>query len=263
MTTGMTQSYNLVQADNGAVTRALIFFGFVIAAALSLATLFAVVFANFFGVPNGVAEFMLTTVVIAACVASPMGALAAQNQYRVDRYQMTLEAMASTDPLTGLLNRRSFKNLAEEEIERMRRTDHSVCIAMVDLDEFKQVNDTYGHAFGDRVLTSIANISHAALRGPFDRLGRWGGEEFIILLSNVTLEQAESVCERLRGRIENSDLTFNGTTTRVTASFGVTELRPNDGLTTCIERADEMLYRAKNGGRNCVVGDEQLCQSAA
>lgn len=258
----MTQSYRLVQADDGAIARALIFFGFVIAAALSLATVFAVVFTNFFGVPHGQSDFMLTTIVIAACVASPMGALAAQNQYRVDRYQMTLEAMASTDPLTGLLNRRSFKNLAEEEVERMRRTDHGVCIAMFDLDKFKQVNDTYGHAFGDRVLTSIANISHAALRGPFDRLGRWGGEEFIILLSNVTLEQAEGVCERLRKRIAGSDLTFNGTTTRVTASFGVAELRPEEGMLACIEKADEMLYQAKHSGRDRVVSQPRL-QSAA
>lgn len=258
----MTQSYRLVQADDGAIARALIFFGLVVAAALSLSTLFAVIVTSFFGVPAAQSDFMLTTIVIAACVASPMGAIAAQNQYRVDRYQTTLEAMASTDPLTGLLNRRSFKNLAEEEIERMRRTQHGVCIAMFDLDDFKKVNDTYGHAFGDRVLTAVSNISHAALRGPFDRLGRWGGEEFIILLTNVTPEQAESVCERLRKRIAGSDLTFNGTTTRVTASFGVAELRPEEGLQSCIEKADELLYEAKSNGRDRVVSKPRL-QSAA
>ena len=258
----MSQSYRLLQADNGAVSRALIFFGFVIAAALSLAVLFAVAITQFFGVPAGQDDFMLTTVVIAACVASPMAALAAQNQYRVDRYQTTLEAMASTDPLTGLLNRRAFKSLAEEELERMRRTDSGVCLVLFDLDHFKQVNDTHGHAFGDRVLTSIANISHGALRGPFDRLGRWGGEEFIILLSNVTLEQASGVCERPRKRIAGSDLTFNGQSARVTASFGVAQLHPEMGLQDCIEKADRLLYEAKKNGRNCVRCEPRIRTAA-
>lgn len=258
----MTQSYRLLHADEGAVSRAMIFFGLVIAAALSLAVLFAVVFTQFFGLPAGQDDFMLTTVVIAACVASPMAGLAAQNQYRVDRYQTTLEAMASTDPLTGLLNRRSFKTLAEEELERMRRTQNSVYIALFDLDHFKLVNDTNGHTFGDRVLTSVANLSHAALRGPFDRLGRWGGEEFIILMSEVSQEQAHAVCERLRKRIAGSDFTFNGKTTRVSASFGVAKLRPDDGLSNCIEKADALLYEAKNGGRNCVRSESKIRSAA-
>ena len=258
----MTQGYRLIEADNGAVSRALIFFGFVIAAALSLSVLFAVLVIKFFGVPAGDSDFMIMTIVIAACVASPMAGLAAQNQYRVDRYQTTLEAMASTDPLTGLLNRRSFKTLAEEELARMERTKNSVYVALFDLDHFKGVNDTHGHAFGDRVLIAIANLSHAALRGPFDRLGRWGGEEFIILLSDVTQEQAESVCERLRKRIAGSDLTFNGKTTRVSASFGLAKLRPEDGLQACIEKADGFLYEAKNGGRNCVRSEPRIRSAA-
>ncbi|MCZ4298692.1 GGDEF domain-containing protein [Henriciella marina] len=258
----MTQGYRLLEADNGAVTRALIFFGFVIAAALSLSVLFAVLVINLFGVPAGNYDFMLMTVVIAACVASPMAGLAAQNQYRVDRYQTTLEAMASTDPLTGLLNRRSFKTLAEEELARMERTRNSVYVALFDLDHFKRVNDTYGHAFGDRVLVSIANLSHAALRGPFDRLGRWGGEEFIILLSEVNQEQAEAVCERLRKRIAGTEVSINGKMTRVSASFGLAKLRPEDGLTACIEKADGYLYEAKNGGRNCVRSEPRIRSAA-
>ena len=258
----MTQGYRLLEADNGAVTRALIFFGFVIAAALSLSVLFAVLVINLFGVPAGNYDFMLMTVVIAACVASPMAGLAAQNQYRVDRYQTTLEAMASTDPLTGLLNRRSFKTLAEEELARMERTRNSVYVALFDLDHFKRVNDTYGHAFGDRVLVSIANLSHAALRGPFDRLGRWGGEEFIILLSEVNQEQAEAVCERLRKRIAGTEVSIIGKTTRVSASFGLAKLRPEDGLTACIEKADGYLYEAKNGGRNCVRSEPRIRSAA-
>ena len=249
----MSHNYRLEQADPNSAVRALSFFGFVIVAALSLAIIFAIIFSSYFGTPRDQSDFMMMTIIITACVAGPMGAIAAQNQYRVDRYHATLEAMASTDPLTGLLNRRAFKVLANEEISRMQRTDHGVCIVTFDIDNFKQVNDAHGHAFGDRVLTSIANISHAALRGPFDRLGRWGGEEFVILLTNVNVDQAQSVCERLRERIASTDLTFNGTTVRVTASFGIAPLTKGCRLEESLEAADQMLYRAKSAGRNKVM----------
>ena len=249
----MGREFRLLEAGQGAVARALTFFGFVLAAALSLATIFAVVLGHFGYVPANEGELVTTTLLIAGCVAGPMGALAAQNQYRVDQYHSTLHAMASTDPLTGLLNRRSFEKLAHEELQRMTRTKHLAAIALFDLDHFKQFNDMYGHGFGDRMLIEIATLSHAELRGPFDRLGRWGGEEFVILMSNLTLEQAEGVCERLRQRIEKSVTSYKDRTARITASFGVAPLNNAQGLTQALEDADEMLYRAKNTGRNKVV----------
>ncbi|WP_300375954.1 GGDEF domain-containing protein [Henriciella sp.] len=249
----MEPQYRLLDAGRGATIRALTFFGFVLAAALSLATIFAVVLGHFGYVPTNQGELVTTTLVIASCVAAPMGALAAQNQYRMDCYHSTLYALASTDPLTGLLNRRSFEKLANEELMRMNRTQTTAAIALFDLDHFKQFNDMYGHGFGDRVLLEIASLSHSELRGPFDRLGRWGGEEFVILLSNLTLEQAESVCERLRQRIERAETSYKDRKGRVTASFGVAALHQNDGLAKALEDADEMLYRAKNTGRNKVV----------
>ena len=156
----MSHNYRLEQADPNSAVRALSFFGFVIVAALSLAIIFAIIFSSYFGTPRDQSDFMMMTIIITACVAGPMGAIAAQNQYRVDRYHATLEAMASTDPLTGLLNRRAFKVLANEEISRMQRTDHGVCIVTFDIDNFKQVNDAHGHAFGDRVLS--ATLRYAA-----------------------------------------------------------------------------------------------------
>ena len=254
----MSREYELLEAGRGAAVKALTFFGFVLTAALSLATIFAVFVTRYGSIPHSDTEFLRTTLMIAICVAAPMGAMAAQNQYRVERYHSTLRAMASTDPLTGLLNRRSFEKLAYEEIERMKRTRHPVSIALFDLDDFKRFNDTHGHAFGDRVLSEIATIGHSELRGPFDRLGRWGGEEFVILMSNLTPEQAYSVCERLRRRIENASMSFKGQTAKVTASFGVATLSPDKGLDVSLEQADEMLYRAKKNGRNRVISANRL-----
>lgn len=258
MPESMRQEYQLLDAGTGAVTRALTFFGFVLTAALSLATIFAVLITKFGTIPADSGEFIAVTILIATCVAGPMGAMAAQNQYRADRYHATLHAMASTDPLTGLLNRRSFEKLAHEEIARMKRTGHTAAIALFDLDYFKQFNDMHGHAFGDLVLTEVARISHAELRGPFDRLGRWGGEEFVILMSSLTIDQAEAVCERLRRRIEKSEMTYKARTARVSASFGVATLDANGGLAKSLEEADAMLYRAKNTGRNKVVCARKL-----
>ena len=254
----MAREYELLEAGQGAAIKALTFFGFVLTAALSLATIFAVGVAQYGLIPHSDSEFIWTTLMIAICVAAPMGAIAAQNQYNLERYHSTLRAMASTDPLTGLLNRRSFEKLAYEDIERMKRTYHPVSIALFDLDEFKQFNDQHGHAFGDRVLSEIATIGHSELRGPFDRLGRWGGEEFVILMSNLTPEQAYGVCERLRRRIESTCMAFKNDTANVTASFGVASLDTDKGLAYSLERADEMLYRAKKNGRNRVVSANWL-----
>ena len=254
----MSREYELLEAGQGSAAKALTFFGFVLAAALSLATIFAVLVTNYGAVPSSESDFIRTTLMIATCVAAPMGAIAAQNQYRVDRYQSTLRAMASTDPLTGLLNRRSFEKLANEEIERMKRAKHPVSIALFDLDDFKKFNDLHGHAFGDRVLSEIATIGHSELRGPFDRLGRWGGEEFVILMSNLTPEQSYGVCERLRKRIETACMSYKDNTAHVTASFGVASLNAERGLAYSLEQADEMLYRAKKTGRNRVVSANRL-----
>ena len=249
----MRREFELVEAGSGAVLKAISFFGIVMAAALSLATIFAVIFAHYGLVPSSPQDFILTTILIASCVAVPMGAISAQNRFKIDKYHMTLHAMASTDPLTGLLNRRSFEKLALEEISRMERSRHKAAIAMFDIDHFKKFNDRHGHAFGDLVLTQIARISHSELRGPFDRLGRWGGEEFVILMSNVTVEQAEAVCERLRQRIEGAPMAHKGKADSVTASFGVAPLNADRGLEATLEQADAMLYNAKNTGRNKVV----------
>ena len=135
----------------------------------------------------------------------------------------------------------------------MRRTQQNAAIAIIDLDFFKEVNDLYGHAAGDRVLKTIAQIAHAELRGPFDKLGRWGGEEFVVLLSDVTPENARIVCDRLRGRIQSALIETGEYQVCVTASFGFCMLNADANVNAAIEAADRALYISKRNGRNRVT----------
>ncbi|MGB3624337.1 MAG: GGDEF domain-containing protein [Henriciella sp.] len=248
----MDRNSDLLSPGKGATYRAFGFFAFVVAAALSLAVIFALLIVNFVGVPSEFSEFLLTTLLIAGCVAGPMGAIAAQNQYQMERYQAMLEAMAATDPLTGLFNRRSFERHAHDEVQRMKRINYPACIAIFDLDHFKSVNDKLGHAFGDQVLIEVAAVTKKQLRGSFDRAARWGGEEFALLLSNVTEDDCRQACDRLRTAIERRVISHKGKTARVTASFGVAPLTTEGGLEASLEEADAMLYEAKKSGRNRV-----------
>lgn len=205
------------------------------------------------GVPDTLQEFLKTTTLVALLVSVPMAGLAAQYDLRIRRSNEKLERLASTDPLTGLLNRRSFLSAVSDEMARMRRTGNSAAIAFVDLDRFKQLNDTFGHKFGDEVLCSLAVLLSDELRHPFDKICRWGGEEFVVLTSNVTPDQARGVFERLRRRIENHCFESGSVHTYVTASFGATPVSAMSNLDEAIQSADEALYAAKHGGRNRIV----------
>ena len=162
------------------------------------------------------------------------------------------ETLASTDGLTGLLNRRAFSISIDEELRRMSRTGDAAAIIFFDLDHFKHLNDQFGLHVGDSVLTKIASIAYSELRNPFDRLARWGGEEFIILLHDMTEENAKSVCERLRVRIESLKVEDKQQDVSFTASFGGSLLHPNQPFDDALNRADAALYDAKANGRNRV-----------
>ena len=138
----------------------------------------------------------------------------------------------------------------------MRRTRQSAALVLIDLDHFKEVNDLHGHNGGDVVLKEVAAIAHSELRGPFDRLGRWGGEEFVVLLSCVDQEQAMLVCERLRRRIEQTSVKLGSKEVSVTASFGMCMMDPETSLNAAIECADGALYAVKRDGRNHVLCHE-------
>jgi len=181
--------------------------------------------------------------------------------------QEELRRLASRDALTGLANRRAFDEHIGQEWTRGRKSDHLVSVLMLDVDHFKQFNDTYGHPQGDACLKSVASVLAGAAARSGDLVSRYGGEEFVLVLPGTTEEGAMVVAERIRAavcglRIPNAASTHGG---MLTVSIGVATGDP--GAVTqeiLIERADAALYRAKHGGRNRVAaaGDEQDCELA-
>lgn len=166
--------------------------------------------------------------------------------------ELELRLIAQIDHLTGALTRRGFVEQAEREIARSRRYGRPSALMMLDLDHFKSVNDTYGHAAGDQVLLQVTEIARVALR-PSDIFGRLGGEEFGILLPETSGDEAMVVAERLRTAIAGYAFRLpNGESLNVTASFGVATLEPaHSSFPVWLESADAMLYAAKSAGRNC------------
>jgi len=162
------------------------------------------------------------------------------------------QTQAITDVLTGIYNRRGIFQLGEFEFQRSRRISRPFCILMMDIDHFKQVNDQYGHSTGDQVLNEFANRNSKNLRTT-DLIGRYGGEEFIVLLPDTNLEAARAIAERMRTGITNIPFDTEKTGLRITSSFGVAEAEEYDTFLNLIEKADAALYQAKSNGRNCVV----------
>ena len=176
------------------------------------------------------------------------------------RLQALLEDQASTDPLTGTMNRTRIEERACFELMRSDRYGDKLALIMIDLDHFKEVNDTFGHLAGDRVLRGFCEIARNCLRAT-DVLGRWGGEEFVALLPETGLKGAQFLADRLRTTLEG--LCFDGEI-KVTASMGVAGYREGDELASLMGRADAALYRAKENGRNRVVIDlEDMKREAA
>lgn len=208
------------------------------------------------GIPVKAADYVRLNLFVTGCVALPTAVIAALHAFETRSYQSRLEALAWTDELTGLLNRRFFLRGAHEECHRMLGKPQTAAVAIIDLDLFKEVNDLFGHAAGDRVLKTVAQIAQSELRSPFDKLGRWGGEEFVVLLSDVTPEDARSFCERLRSRIETALIETGKHQVRITASFGFSMVGAGADISSAIEAADRALYEAKRLGRNRVeMGD--------
>jgi two-component system cell cycle response regulator len=161
--------------------------------------------------------------------------------------------LASTDPLTGLLNRRAFNQWMEHEGPRAHRYAHPLSLALLDIDHFKSVNDRHGHDAGDAVLVKVALVVRESLREA-DIVARWGGEEIVIALPDTDHDGALRACERVRAAIEAARITTpSGSTLAVTASIGVASLLKAEQMAALVARADAAMYRAKAGGRNRVV----------
>lgn len=163
-----------------------------------------------------------------------------------------LERMASTDPLTGLLNRRSMSARLKEEEARHLRNGAPFSLILADVDHFKLINDAHGHAAGDRVLVGVALLLHRALRTQ-DAASRWGGEEFLLLLPDTDLSGAEELASRLRRDVQQNLTELRGVPEGVTLTFGVAAYAPVESVDACLKAADDALYRGKAEGRDRVV----------
>lgn len=167
-----------------------------------------------------------------------------------------MEELATHDPVTGLLNRRALYSHAEAELNRSQRYGKPVSFVMLDIDHFKTVNDRYGHLVGDQALRAVADtLAHN--KRPYDWAGRWGGEEFLLVLPSTGLEEAAAVSDRLRISINEADIPLaDGGALNLKASIGVTSssIDPTavHTLDTLVHQADEALFRAKREGRNRV-----------
>lgn len=169
-----------------------------------------------------------------------------QSNREVFLHQEELNQLAITDKLTGLYNRAKLDEILQNEIDRSQRYSHPFGLVILDLDYFKNINDTYGHQVGDEALIEIATLITEHLRST-DKAIRWGGEEFILIYLDTDRDKVLRLAETLRQKIENHVLKTVG---RKTASFGVTLYRDGDTIDSIIQRADRALYSAKNGGRN-------------
>ncbi|EAQ96569.2 GGDEF domain-containing protein [Congregibacter litoralis] len=159
-----------------------------------------------------------------------------------------LDHLASVDKLTDIFNRRALDAALSTELARAKRYQRSLSLLLMDIDLFKQVNDHYGHLTGDKVLVTLTKEIQQKLRGS-DILGRWGGEEFLIVCPETSLEQARNIAEKIRSSIEQTDFR---PASKITISIGISVLGDNDTAEALVARADRALYMAKSQGRNCV-----------
>lgn len=170
---------------------------------------------------------------------------------KIKEQQIELEKLAYYDTLTGLYNRRKWMSILIDEMERMNIYGHEGSIILLDLDNFKRINDKFGHPSGDKVLQEVAAILKKELPVT-NKVARWGGEEFIILLSETSVSTAVAIAEKLRKVIEGTFIEIGDSKKNVTVSLGVTSLNFKEGFSKSYTRADEALYLAKQRGRNRV-----------
>lgn len=174
-------------------------------------------------------------------------------EQKVELRTHELQHLTETDPLTGLLNRRGMTNRFEKEIARQSRSgkDLCLCLILLDLDHFKQINDTHGHSAGDLALCEVSRVIQSSMRS-YDHAARWGGEEFLILLPDCADVDMMTIAERLRSGISALQIQAGGRSFSFTASIGVHHPRSPQTLDTMLKKVDAALYAAKHAGRNCI-----------
>ena len=201
-----------------------------------------------------IAHFVLTAAIVPtiSSLAAQLASLRARLQAQKEELALALtriQELATRDELTGLVNRRHMMEVLHQHQKRLDRTGHhAFCVALIDLDHFKRINDTHGHGVGDEVLQHFAQEMNQALRGT-DVLARWGGEEFLLLLNDATPQEGYAGLERVRDIVGAAALAPSVPGLTPTFSAGLTRYLPGERLDACIERADRALYQAKAGGR--------------
>lgn len=190
-------------------------------------------------VGNLVVSTLVTALVLLLCL------------YSVNRFRRRLENVAATDSLTGLLNRQAFELMFEQAVHEAHRSKSPLSMILLDIDHFKNINDSHGHLAGDRVIMRVARMLENSLRNG-DVLCRWGGEEFLILLKQTPLSAAQGVAEKLRDTMAAEQLQLGNKTLGITGSFGVAQFGGVETLVHFFARVDRALYLAKSAGRNRV-----------
>lgn len=153
--------------------------------------------------------------------------------------------LAQKDGLTGIYNRQYFEQLAKVEFSKSQRFHSDLCIAMIDIDKFKTINDTYGHYAGDLVLKTVAKTINESIRS-FDLFGRFGGDEFVLLMANTNYAEAALIISRLKHILENIEMIYNDSAIHISASFGLYQMHDEEFLEKVIIEADKKLYEIKN-----------------
>jgi len=176
----------------------------------------------------------------------------------LEKVNKNLYKIAHTDFLTKTMNRRNFFIHAQNNFAIAQKNDQSLCVVMIDIDNFKKFNDKYGHNIGDKILILFAqkikkNITEKTI------FGRLGGEEFALVISNTKLEDAITKAERLKRKIEEIELIVDGHILKITASFGVSDNKNCSNIDEMLQKADKLLYTAKESGRNLVRSRLNLC----
>lgn len=199
---------------------------------------------------HGPETYSKSSMLIIVAITLMMGVVALRHMMWQTQAIESQTSAANIDPLTGLANRRMFDFELSRRLARRQRQGTPLCLMILDVDNFKSVNDDYGHQFGDEALKKIGNVLIATAR-KMDIVTRLGGDEFAVILPGSNLEEASGAAERLRKAINGSPLRHEEHERTLTVSIGLAEAYPDDDITSLIKRSDSALYAAKESGRNC------------
>lgn len=193
---------------------------------------------------------LLVAAFVGGCVSLLFGGVQLQLLMRLGQARDEMHRLSITDELTRAYNRRHFMRIAENGFDRARKGGSPFSLVLFDIDDFKRINDTYGHLAGDGVLRQLADVTRSSIR-KHDLLARWGGEEFMLLLPEAGLEEALEVARRVQAGIEQNPTYLAGEPLKITVSMGVALFKPQmPAFDDLLSQADDALYRAKNLGKN-------------